>query len=47
MAKEAVVEKRRIEEAVSEWEAEKRRKIQDGEQVVEDDDDDVEDVQVR
>lgn len=43
MAKEAEVEKRRIQEAVSEWEAEKRRRVQDGE--ADDDDDDEEDMQ--
>lgn len=46
MAKEAEVEKRRIQEAVSEWEAEKRRRVQDGEATV-DDDEDMQDVQVQ
>lgn len=42
------MEKRKVEEAVAEWQAEKRRRVEDGEEEVggEADDDDVEDVQV-
>lgn len=47
MAKEAEVEKRRIQEAVTEWESEKRRRVQDGEANVDDDEEDMQDVQVQ
>lgn len=47
MAKEAEVEKRRIQEAVTEWESEKRRRVQDGETNVDDDEEDMQDVQVQ
>lgn len=48
VAKEAVMEKRKVEEAVSDWQAEKRRRIEDGEEGVggDGDDEDVQDVQV-
>lgn len=47
MAKEAVVEKRKVEEAVAEWQAAKRRREEDGEEEPENaDDEDVQDVQV-
>lgn len=48
VAKEAVAEKRKVEEAVAKWKAEKRRREEDGEeQPGEADDEDVQDVQVR
>lgn len=41
------MEKRKVQEAVAEWQAEKRRRVEDGEEEAgEADDDDVEDVQV-
>lgn len=47
MAKEAFAEKRKVEEAVAEWKAEKRRREEDGEEQPEEaDDEDVQDVQV-
>lgn len=48
VAKEAVMEKRKLEDAVKAWEARKRRRDEDGGQKQEDtDDEDVQDVQVR
>lgn len=49
VAKEAVMEKRKVQSAVSEWQAEKRRRLEDGEEEVggDADDEDVQDVQVR
>lgn len=48
VAKETVMEKRKVQEAVSEWQAEKRRRVEDGEEEVggDADDEDVQDVQV-
>lgn len=42
------MEKRKVQEAVSEWQAEKRRRVEDGEEGAEGDanDEDVQDVQV-
>ena len=45
VAKEGEMEKRKVQEAVAEWQAEKRRRVEDGEEVDGDDDDDDEDVQ--
>lgn len=49
VAKEGEMEKRKVQEAVAEWQAEKRRRVEDGEEAdgEEDDDEDVQDVQVR
>ena len=43
------MEKRKVQEAVSEWQAEKRRRLEDGEEEAggDADDEDVQDVQVR
>lgn len=43
------MEKRKVQEAVAEWQAEKRRRMEDGEEEVggDADDEDVQDVQVR
>lgn len=50
VAKEAVMEKRKVQEAVSAWQAEKRRRVEDGEEEEGGeggaDDEDVQDVQV-
>ena len=50
VAKEGEMEKRKVQHAVAEWHSEKRRRVEDGEEVAGDgvgDDEDVEDVQVR
>lgn len=48
VAKEGEMEKRKVQETVAEWQAEKRRRVEDGEEVDGDgDDEDVQDVQVR
>lgn len=49
VAKEAIMEKRKVQQAVEEWEAEKRQRIEDGEEGVEGgaDEEDVQDVQVQ
>lgn len=49
VAKEGEMEKRKVQEAVAEWQAEKRRRVEDGEEEADgdDDDEDVQDVQVR
>lgn len=47
VAKEGEMEKRKVQEAAAEWQAEKRRRVEDGEEVDGDgDDEDVQDVQV-
>lgn len=48
VAKEAIMEKRKVQQAVGEWEAKKRQRVEDGEEGVEGDADeeDVQDVQV-
>lgn len=48
VAKEAAMEKRKVQEAVSAWQAEKRRRVEDGEKEEGGaDDEDVQDVQVQ
>lgn len=48
VAKEAAMEKRKVQQAVAEWQAEKRRRVEDGEEGVGGDanEEDVQDVQV-